>query len=308
MQSTKILVFILLLFFLVIPKTVFAAATIAIDNTKTQLQSVDEEYPVDVTLSINASDETTYYLRGVFYKQDTTNYCGYTWNGSTWFKGPYSSSEGWKNFLPISITNDTWIGTLKAKIDIDDSGCSTSGTYNFKIQRFTANSGSGTFDTQNEQTVTIVIPTPTASPTSSPTPSPTSKPSPTSTLTPTVKPTSTPKPPTPTPTKAPTSTPAPTKTATPTAAKVLASTATSIKSTSTIKPTAAVFPTAVLGESTESADSSLSKDDKLPAKNSTSSNKSFPVIFIVLGIIFISACGIVGFWKFRKKTSPTDNE
>ncbi len=166
------------------------AATITFQNGKASLSGFHDEYTIDVSLSINAQDNIVYYLRGVFYKSGTTNYCGLTWNGSSWFGGPYSSNQGWKQFLPITISNNAWSGQLKATLDNTDSGCITSGTYNFKIQRFTANSSSGTFDTQTEQTLTVAVPTstPTQSPTATPNSTPTHSPS----ATPTNKPTSIP--------------------------------------------------------------------------------------------------------------------
>ncbi len=148
----------------------------------------DQEFIVSTMLSIQAGDGTSYYLRGVFYKEGTSNYCGITWNGSDWFSGPYSSNEGWKKFLKVTVSNNTWNGELKAKIDNEDSGCKDSGVYKFKIQRFNEGSGSSTFDDQNELSVNIVIPTSTPTPSLTPKPSPTSKPTPTPKATPTVKP------------------------------------------------------------------------------------------------------------------------
>ncbi|MBU2632642.1 hypothetical protein KKG52_02895 [Patescibacteria group bacterium] len=72
---------------------VFATASITVEATKTQINA-EEELTVNVSLSINASDNTIYYLRGVFYKLGTTRYCGHTWDGNEWFSGPYSSNEG----------------------------------------------------------------------------------------------------------------------------------------------------------------------------------------------------------------------
>src|SRR5438105_4172222 len=137
------------------PLSVYAA-TVTLDNGKATLQSPDEEYTIQVTLSINTANGTTYYLRGVFFKPNTSSYCGYTWNGTSWFSGPYSSNEGWKNFLPVTVSNNTWTGEVKVKIDAENNSCKDSGSYNFKIQRFTL-SGSGNFDEQNVQTVSVTI-------------------------------------------------------------------------------------------------------------------------------------------------------
>lgn len=164
-----------------------SAATIVLDAQKTTL-SHEEELEIKVDLSLQASDQTVYYLRGVFYKPDTSNYCGFTWNGSDWFKGPYTKDELWKNFYQISILDNAWQGNLKIKIDPEDSGCKESGVYKVKIQRF-RDSGSSGFDEQNEIEVSVSVPTPTQVPTNTPTP--TKKPTPTKTPKPTKKPTST---------------------------------------------------------------------------------------------------------------------
>lgn len=161
------------------------AATISHSSQKTSL-SVSEELELDTILTIQASDGSEYYLRGVFYRPGDNNYCGYTWNGNSWFTGPYTTQEQWKNFQKINITSGMWSGKLKVKIDPEDSGCKESGEYKVKIQRFTT-SGAGTFDDQNETTLTITLPTPT--PTQSPTntPTPTLKPQKSQTPTPTTK-------------------------------------------------------------------------------------------------------------------------
>jgi len=172
----KILIFIFFLFLIYTPLVL--AATISINGGQQSI-TANDEYTVAVTLSIENS--TNYYLRGVFYKPNTSHYCGYTWNGSSWFKGPYSSNNGWTNFLQVTTKNNSWSGQLKAKIDLTDSACSGGGAYNFKVERFTQG-GTRESDTQNEQTVNVVVATPTlaatppdgGSPTVSPTLSPTS--------------------------------------------------------------------------------------------------------------------------------------
>src|SRR5205085_2761454 len=158
------------------------AASITLGQGPAQLGSVDDAYLIHVKLSVSITDGTEYYLRGVFYQPGTSNYCGSTWNGTSWFNGPYSSGEGWKNFLKATISNNSWEGDLQAKLDTSDTGCQASGTYNFKVERFTS-SGSGNFDAQTEQSVAIIVPTFT------PTPTPTPKPEPTHTPTFTPKPT-----------------------------------------------------------------------------------------------------------------------
>ncbi len=170
--------------------SVFAASINLSNGTPNVITSSDQEYQVNASLSIdNAADGTVYYMRGVFFQTGSTNYCGFTWNGSSWFKGPYTSNDGWKNFLPITISSSSATFSLRAKLDQNDSGCQNNGNYNFKIQRFTVG-GSGNFDSQNDQSLTVNIPTPTPSLTPISTSVPTS--SPTNTPIPTSSPTATP--------------------------------------------------------------------------------------------------------------------
>lgn len=178
--------FIFLLFLGLFPSVVHASS-ITLSADKTQLQNTDDVLSISVSLSINATDSAMYYLRGVFYLPGSSDYCGFTWNGTSWFAGPYSSNDGWENFLPITISNNSWQGTLQAKIDSTDSGCKDSGTYNVEVERFTPG-GSSSFDTQTPLSVSVVVPTPT------PTPTPTPKPTPTSAPTATPKPTRSPTP------------------------------------------------------------------------------------------------------------------
>lgn len=148
------------------------AASLSFTESPLTNQTVDSELVFKISLTINTTDETSYYLRGVFYKSGTSNYCGFTWNGSSWYSGPYSSNEGWKNFQKVTIEDNKWEGEIKTKIDSSDSGCKESGEYKFKISRFTE-SGSSSFDTQDEKTFTFVIPTPSPTPSPSPSSAPT---------------------------------------------------------------------------------------------------------------------------------------
>lgn len=153
------------LLLLLFPSSAAFAANLTLsasDNNITQ----DSEISINTFLSINTTDGTSYYLRGAFFKDGTADYCGYTWNGNKFFSGPYSINEGWKNFFPISVVNSSWSGILKVKLDPQDSGCKESGTYLFKIERFT-NSGSAIFDNQNTLSFTATVPTavPTLAPT-----------------------------------------------------------------------------------------------------------------------------------------------
>lgn len=190
--SARLLIsYILYCFTFLFISDVYAASLSISDTNISTISDPNQEYQVKVDLSINATDGTVYYLRGVFYKQGTNNYCGYTWNGSSWFNGPYSTNEGWKNFLQVTISPSSASTILKAKLDTNDSGCQNSGNYNFKVQRFTQG-GSATFDSQSEQSLIVNIPTPTPTVTPIPTAVPTSVPTHTSASTATPKPQNTP--------------------------------------------------------------------------------------------------------------------
>jgi hypothetical protein len=274
------IVFIFLLVIFLIPKKVFAA-TITMQNAPTQI-GISDEYAMDVTLSISVADNTNYYLRGVFYSPGTSNYCGYTWNGTDWFKGPFSNNGDQKQFYKVVITNHQWVGQLKAKIDAEDNGCAASGTYSFKIERFTDSSNTGTFDTQTEQTVSVVIPTPT--PTSTPIPTPTNTP---------IPPTVTPTP------KSPTFTPTP-KVATPTTTPKIFQPSSSTAITN--------VPSTATDEGVLGTDSSaFAFDTPTPSPTKTPSHfaaahtvNPIPIIFIGAGCCLLAACGILIFLQYKK--------
>lgn len=277
-----------LLFFIFFSMTAFAAS-ITLSGGSAQLGSINDEYIIHVSLSINVTDGTTYYLRGVFYKQGTSDYCGYTWNGATWFNGPYTANEGWKNFLAVPITNNTWNGDLKAKLDTSDSGCKDSGNYGFKVERFTSTSSSGNFDSQNEQALSIVIPTSTPTPTVTP------------------QPTDTPK--VPTPTRVPTPTKIPTSVPT---SNSSSSTSTPTSMTATVKPSLTLFPSltkaatsgSVLSASSVSATATPFPTKKPPIVRNTTvfgiDQDMFAnlAIFAGFGLILVS-CGILAYRKYR---------
>lgn len=266
------------------------AVTIDLKSSIATIGATDE-FLVDVKLSINAADNTDYYLRGLFYKPGTSDYCGLTWNGTSWYSGPISP-DGWKNFLKVTVNNNLWSGTLKTKIDTTDSACKTSGQYLFKIQRFTSTSSSGNIDSnQNELSLEVTVPTPTPTSAPSPTPTPTLTPSPT-------------RKPTPTPTKSPTSAVIPTT-------KSVTYIPTPIqKTTPTLSASSqenASLSAEILGESTNSANPVFAPSDTpfpTPSRQVKVMGKSsynWPLVFGLSTILAI--CGIlsVQYWKKRSR-------
>ncbi len=269
----------LVLLFLFFPRNVFAATiSTSITNPSSSFQ-VNDEIQLHSSLDINIADGTNYYLRAVFYESGTTSYCGYTWNGSAFYNSPVGDG---KNFLKITVNNNKWEGDLKVKIDSTDSSCNGSGEFKLKLQRFT-DSGSASFDDQNELSTTYVIPTltPTLAPTNTPTPTP--------------KPTNTP-----TPTPSPTLTPTPTIKATPTPPKPTLKVTIDPKreggTESAVYTTPAEQNQSILGSNTNIS------GDQPAADTSGSAPNDWGKLFIIMGIVLVcGACGILLYNNYKKQ-------
>lgn len=254
---------------LIFPKNSLAASA-SLSSNQSQIGQGDE-YTVTINLSVNVANGTNYFLRGTFYQTGTTNYCGYTYNGTDWYNGPYTTNSGWLKLFPITIGNSSWSGTLKAKLDTQDPGCNGSGTYNFKIERFT-NSGNGTFDSQNEQSITVVIPT--------------------ATLTP--APTSTPTPPPATNTSFPTSIPTTRSSATSTIKP--SSIVATIPISLPINPTITSASSEVLGSSISATPTTITKKEKMKSQQNYSA-----ILFFASGTLLLTTCGILVYRKWKKR-------
>lgn len=258
-----IIVLIAFLFFLHFSPHAFAARSISISADKASL--FGEEELTTTASSSGFTNGETIYIKGAFYQEGSSNYFGYTKNVDNWIK------NGDSTLNQKSIQIGQWDGSLTVKSDFVDSGYNGEGGYKFKIGFYYITSGGNPSSvnwSSNSLDININEPDPTLTPT------------PTETPTPTLTPTATP-----------TSTPAPTKTPTP------------IPNTPTPKPsstpTPETLPTDVLGENTESE---ATDGNVLIANKVKKSDKTFQKLFIILGIIvFLSACGIVGFPIIKKK-------
>ena len=268
MKAIIILIAFLFLFYSSFVKSVFATAP-AITAYPSGTLSLDTAFTVTATMS-GLSKSAIYRLRVAISQPGISSYFGSTYDGATWHMG--SIADG--NF--VSITTDAigvWGGDIQGKIDSDDPNFTTgSGTYDLKIGRYTQTGSTATWS--DPKSIEITVP---------PTPTPTPTPIPTSA-----------------PTSTPTSTPTPTKTPTPT----------QVPNTLTPKPSLSptpekVLPTSVLRESTQSG-SIGSSTDVMNKKNAPISNKSkspnnnFQKISILAGIIFVAACAILTFHRFKK--------
>ena len=275
-----------------VPKTVFAV-TVEVNNAPTSLND-EQEFIVSVSIS-GASSNTNNYLRGAFYSDTSpTSYFGYTFNHlNNWYNGSPSPIDP-HQFLQIQIGSDgSWSGEVKVKPDISSSNFMGSGSYSFKIGRYTANGTSvSNWSQSNLLSINTTDPTATPVPTSVPTNTPT--PTKTPTPTPTTKPTSTPK--VPTPTKTPTLTPIKSE---PTSTILIAN--------DVEESTQEALPTSILGESTESAVNTVSPSPFAKGtKTLASSTNSLSKILIGIGVIFLISCGILAFRSYIK--SRKENE
>lgn len=126
---------------------------------------------LDVTLS-GVEENSEYFIRGAFFPADTSKYFGFTLNNlGEW----NNSATAFTNFYKI-VGNQT--AQIQFRFDEQSPHFSGSGTYNFKIGRYTPG-GSLTWSEQNPAELLLVAPptpTPTVTPQPSFTPTPTGTP------------------------------------------------------------------------------------------------------------------------------------
>lgn len=169
----------------ILPKQTFAAfefssAQNAITDT--------EEMTISVSLDLSSSTaNNTYYLRGAFYKEGTTQYFGFTINNQgDAYNGPFSDCQ---KLYEITVDAEgNWTGEIKVKADPDDSAFEGSGDYLLKVSRYTTSCSNTWADTEpiNVTITQTVFPSPSpssasesnSSTSSSKSPSPTPKSSP----------------------------------------------------------------------------------------------------------------------------------
>lgn len=283
MKNRLKLLFGLFVFWLFFPTSVFAS-TFTISSTQTDITDSDQ-IEIPVTLSIKADDGTNYYLRGEFYQEGTHNYCGYTWNGTGWYNGPYTSNGSWKNLLKATIQDDTWSDKLFVKFDSGDSACQESGTYLFKVIRYTEDKGSPS-SSDNTLTFQVHLPTPTPEETVEPTEQ----------TTPTTQTAIVTKVPTPPKTSTSSKTTIPSKTQ-PTSAKMITQTVLAAKTATLSAAQASTFSGLMRYEPTTSP----KKSPTLTPEVMGISQENSSYIFMAIGGAFLLAvCGILGFQKFRE--------
>lgn len=281
------LLFIISLFFSVY------SSVLAVDFTISNVPTTITDQPFSFDVSISGASPGTNYLRTNFYLLSSTTYSGYTFNGTDFYNG-----STYSQYLPITISSSgNWQGTMQAKIDTNE--INSSGTYGFRVRRYTSASY---YTWSNEVSLTVNLPvTPTPTPTITPTPSLT----PTPTLTPTSTPTNTPTPSkTPTPTKIPSLTPTPTPTSQPPTPSPTSKSSLSNQTTETnpldIEIPQSIKASSVLG-TTSTPSSSLSTSS---ATSKSSSNFNFSQILIAAGILVLMLGGVLIATFVAQKRSP----
>lgn len=262
-QSMKIIGFIFVLFFLLLPSEVLAV-TVNIHDYPTVISSDS----FNLGFTVTGASEGQNYLRVDMFKDGTTNYFGETFNGNDWYEG----SEG-KSYFPISIDSSK-IATASVQTRIGSPNSSEfpgPGLYKLKLRRYTASGNPASSDQQAPVDIQINVVLPTVVPT----PAPTSKPS-------TAK-----------------ATAAPSKTS---VMKDSGSTYPSIKiKESFVNPDISrIMPTSVLGEATDSAIITADANKENEAKILGESEKKVPMILLTSAVILF-VCGILAFLWFRRR-------
>lgn len=260
----KAIIFIIAFVVFILFKSAAYAVSINIVNYPASI-STDS---FSITFSVTGASDGQNYFRADLFKDGTSNYFGETYNSLSW----YSGSDG-KQYFPVSIINSSASATIQARLGTPGANDYLgSGAYKLKIRRYTASGNPSSSDAQTPVDITINY----SSPTLTPLPTNTTTPVPTSTLTPTI-------------------------TIIPSSTLILSPTK---KITNTLTPTTKSEETVthdVLGSSNKPSGS------KAPISNQdTKSINSFNpanwigFIFIFIGVIFLSLCGILFFWPALK--------
>lgn len=98
----------------------------------------NQEFEGQVYLKLSDKPNSTFFLKGAFKKDGSSNYFGQTYSDE-WV----GNSEKYSKQLKItSNSSGIWEGKIKVKPDADDSGFNGTGNYVFKVARYT-DSGSG---------------------------------------------------------------------------------------------------------------------------------------------------------------------
>ncbi len=122
-----------------------------------------------VTVVLPTQPNTTFYLKGAFYDDGSTNYFGQTKVNGNWIKNSGSYSSQYK------IQTDSqgkWQGSIEFIPDPQDTGFDSSGDYSFKVGRYTSSGSGPTWSDSTTIYINEILPDPSPSPSVFPSASP----------------------------------------------------------------------------------------------------------------------------------------
>lgn len=146
------------------------SSTYEISNVPILIKS-DESFSAKIKITA-LEQNSSYYLKGAFFKDGSTKYFGKTQVLGNWVK---NSENFAKQFLISTSSTGDFEGDIRVLVDPEDSGYLGSGSYIFKVGRYNASGSGPTWSNQfsisitNNQPEKISTPTPAKK---SPTPSP----------------------------------------------------------------------------------------------------------------------------------------
>lgn len=124
--------------------------------------------PFEFKAKVEGAQAGTNYLRVLFSEPGKKNYFGYSFNGTDFYNGSNHTLH-----FPIPIdSSGIWQGTVKGKIDTNDSSFKGGGNYALKVRRYTT-SGSNPLDSSEVSVLINYSTIPSPSPSGSSTPIPT---------------------------------------------------------------------------------------------------------------------------------------
>lgn len=127
-----------------------ATTSFTISNIPQKINS-DQSFSVAVNLSLPASPNTTFYLKGAFKKADGSNYFGLTKMAGNWVKNGSSFAN---QYVIVTDHSGNWSGNLEVQPDSEDAGFTGSDDYIFKVARYTSTGSGPTWS--NESIINIV--------------------------------------------------------------------------------------------------------------------------------------------------------
>lgn len=124
--------------------------------------SSDQMLNANVNLVLPSNPNTSYYLKGAFVSSGGSNYFGQTKVGGSWVK----NSTSYSSQLPITTdSSGNWNGNIVVMVDPLDSGYTGSGSYIFKVAKYSTSGSSLVWSNEsivNVNNVFIVTENPTS--------------------------------------------------------------------------------------------------------------------------------------------------